>query len=277
MQQSLPGSIAPSKSSVKRYFPCQKCGKRLKAAPFSAATRLFRCPFCGQVFSLSGGTGGRQPRIRGAGCQPAWRTAGWQPAPRIPWFSVLAAAIAFWVGLSLGHHDAITRDPPAKGFDASGWKEYPFDKAGLKISLPSAPEIGSASAEERSCVLIVRSELAATDLEFCLHVFSAKGAPAKLADVEKGVLADYPGATVKSSRSFHWGGALTMEFGLEWPAGQARRRIVRGKDKTFVLSVAGNDLARHDQSIQHFFHSLQVEEPAAPPGEVLRAPRVAGP
>ena len=257
---SPPGAVEPPV-----YLCCSQCGKRLKVQQFSGK-RKFRCPDCSHVFQASHE---RETLPTPLPTPPAKAQDTLQPAirprRRLPWLAMAFVALAFGGGLWLGHDGFLgTSAPPARGFDDSGWREYDYPENQLKISLPRRPTMEDEKSRPKDAALALRAELPDSDVEFCLHVFPTTHAstqqPARAEEFEKSVEADYQGSKILSSRSFHYENCAAVEFRLKTPTGEALRRIVFTRGQTCVLSIAGSDFVRHDQSIKHFLHSLQLTE-----------------
>jgi hypothetical protein len=203
----------------------------------------------------------------------AARRGGW-------WIVGIGFVVAFLTGSMFGGGFSGPPKPSdAAGFHALEWREYDFPKAGLKASFPRRPVVQSESAgNDGVAALLISCDWPATDLEFYLHCFEKElpfaGTSTQIRSLGQQVLADYPAGKLTSSRCFTFGGMPALEFQLETPDGPALRRMIFARGWTYVLSVAGADLVRHEQSIKHFLNSLQIEEAAD--GRAGHSPEVAG-
>jgi len=248
----------PTKRAL--YFRCRQCSKRLKTDYFGG-TRKLRCPCCGHVVRACQNT--RNPLSSERACrrQPQREQASTAKKARTAALFGLTLILGLGAGLSISK-------ARSRGFDDFGWRECKFPQMGLKVSLPRGPRI---EKEDGVAAFAVRSDLPGSDIEFRLHFFPTKNGftemPSSTDQLQEGLLSDYPVGKILSSRSLQWHGRRAMEFRLQTGEGEAIRRFVFDDDGTYVLSVAGNCFAEHDQSIKHFLNSLELEEAADEPHE----------
>jgi hypothetical protein len=138
-----------------------------------------------------------------------------------------------------------------------------------------------SAGKDGAAALLISCDWPQTDLEFYCHCFANElrfvGSQTQIGRLRQQVLTDYPGIEVISSRCFRFGGMPALEFQLKTREGPGLRRMLFAPHWTYVLSVAGSDLLRHDQSIKHFLNSIQVAEPAdaspEPQPETIGRPR----
>jgi hypothetical protein len=180
----------------------------------------------------------------------------------IPWLTVLAAAMAFGAGFVLRDHQLAPATPTP--WEERGWKDYRFPQTRVKLSLPSPPHIEAGPPQKDGLPnLFARSLLPAQNLEFGFQILRVGPAlPARLPspeEAEQGVLRDYPASQVLRSHHFQWEHGTGVDFHLKTPSGETYRRTLFARDVIFVLTVVGNRFVSHDESIQHFLGSFQLE------------------